>query len=366
MKFWYAVIGTLVAIAAVILVGTPEPQPTISTDKVDAPADMPEIVVVDENGREVNAEIWKEGTAWCARAEGYLPSCAHEKEKRITITLYKDPGAETVEVSVIHCAFFAYGPAGAPILGPEKCGNVRLKRGRYSFVLFDGNGSIVGEYNVLVVGGETIKGKGAGKGAPATVRFYDAETKKAAEGWLTVGHFSLKGSKTTIALDDCITAFGWGRGYKKRDFWACPDKNLDVYLPKQLGGGRLVVSAPGADRIVVTDRGGTVLDSIEGEEAVLESVPPGAYVIHAINGASVTTRQVDVIEGQNVVSISPEPGRALLITRKRVEVYAMGKKVVEGKGRLVVPARTVLQILVLDETPQKKVVVLLPGEIRVI
>ena len=367
MRWWQVAGGVLVVLLALaVWSNTAGPRMSGEVETPLAGKEGVRVVVVDEEGREVNAEVWRKGTAWCARAEGYLPDCTHGKDGEAVIVLRRDPGAEAVEVNVTGCSFFAYGPAGAPVIGPEECGKVMLKRGRYVFVLFDGNGRVVGEYNVLVRDETAVEGKGDGAGEPAVVRFHDGESGEKVKGWLTVKGFSLRGREVVIAVEECRTVFGWGRGYKKKDFRACPGKELNAFLPRQLGGGTLVVSAPGADRIVVTDREGAVLDAVEGDELRLENVPPGAYVVYAEDGASVTAKRVDVGEGQEIVTVDLEPGTATLVTSGHAEVYAMGEKVAEGKGALSVPARTVLHVVLLWEEPREEVTILLPGEVNVI
>jgi len=272
-----------------------------------------------------------------------------------------------VEINVANCSFFAYGPAGAPIIGPESCGRVQMRKGRYAFVLFDENSKVVGEYNVLVIEDRTtIAGRENNEGMPAAIKFYDAESGNEVEGWLTARGFSIQGKRIELAVKECTTVFGWGRGHKKRDFRICPEKDTNAFLPKQLGGGTLIISAPGADRIVVTDREGAVLESVEGGEAILQNVPPGAYVVYAENGASVTAKNVDVAEGQKIVTVDIEGGDATLITSEHARVYAMGKKVAEGKGAMKVPARTALRVVTLEKSPRTRTIILVPGEVKVI
>lgn len=360
--------GILVVIIAFVFMPEPrEIQAASPVEKeVDSPTEEPRIFVMSEAGEEVNARLWKKGTAWCAEAEGFLPNCEFEKEKNVVITLHRDPGEELVDVNITNCSFFAYGPAGAPILGPRECDNIRLRKGRHSFILFDGNGGVTGEFNILVDGKKTISGKKNSEGQMIKIRLYDAENREEVEGWVSTKGFSLKGKEVVIAVDECTTVFAWGRGLKKRDFRLCPGDEVNAVLPKQIGGGSIIISALGAERIIITDKDGVVLDAVEGEEMAILNVPPGAYKIYAENGASVTVRQLDVGNGEHRMSIDLEPGDAKLLTSKHVKVYAMGEEIAKGEGALRVPARTTLKIIVSGKNPRAETTVLIPGEVKVI
>lgn len=361
MKWWHVAAVALVVLAAIVLwPGTSGPRHVEGNAPVVE--GTVELRVLDENGNEINAEVWQKGQYRCAGAEGYLPDCT----KKEVIVLRRDPGEEEKEVTLKGCAFAALAPEGVTPVGPVPCGVVRVKAGKYRFALFDGNGNVVGDVNALVKEDiEISAGAGEAKGT-ATVRFFDGATGDEMNAWLNAKGVALYGREFRIGLEKCETVFGWANGHKLMDAYLCPGREENVYLPRQVNGGTLVVSAPGAERVVITDTKGRVYHVIDGDSASLKDMPPGAYVVNAIDGASVTRRNVDIDTGQKILSIDMEPGYAVIRTEERVQIFALGEKIAEGSGEITVPARTVLHVVVLSDPPEEKVIVLVPGEVRVI
>ena len=65
MRLWYAVVGIAAVIAVLMWADTAGPQSPIIVKESNTAVEGPKITVVGEDKEEVNAKIWREGTAWC-------------------------------------------------------------------------------------------------------------------------------------------------------------------------------------------------------------------------------------------------------------------------------------------------------------
>ena len=357
--------GILAVLAIAIIIASQPAGPTMEELNTVAEKHI-RILVFDENGNELNANVWRKGTYWCAEMEGYLSDCAKEKNGAVRITILKDPAEKKVTVNVSGCAFLAYGPKGAPLTGPIPCGELTIKPGRYEFALFDENGVLLKKEEVFFKADAKIAAEGNTSTKPAVVQVFDEMTGKELNAWVSYGGIALQGHTSPVSIDKCNVAHAWATEHKIMDAYICPGDEENVTLPKQVNGGTMIISAPGADKIIVADKNGNVYTVITGEEVQLRDVPPGAYVIYAINGSAVGKKLVDVREGQQIITIGDIRGRATIETEKTVQVFAMGEKIAEGTGQIDVPARTVLHVIVIDKTPREEKMVLLPGEVKII
>ncbi len=370
MRWWHVALAVAVLVAALALLGTPagpigkKARNTVPRANVQNTTG-PRVVVLAPDGEEINARIWREGAWWCAEAEKYLPDCAVERNGSVTIRLREDPGLKRYGVEVNGCAYLAVAPAGAVPVGPKPCGTLELPGGKYRFVFFDGNGAVIGMKTVFVDRNVELNVNGH-PGGTARIRVIDGATGKEINAWVNGGGYAEWGSDLPLGVNACGFVSAWRAGYKMGDAYVCQGDEANIVLQRQVNGGALIVSAPGAEWIEITDRNGNVYALVRGDGAELKDTPVGVYRIYAVNGASVTEKTISFDGSQRIVSVDAGPGTAELVAETPVQVFALGKKVAEGMGRLQVPARTVLHVVVLSRPPREEVLVLLPGEERVI
>jgi len=365
MRWWH--FAGIVAVLAIALIIASQPAGP-KMNETNAPVVQKEvkILVFDENGNEINAHVWRKGIYWCAEGDGFLSDCAREENGIVRITLMRDPAEKDVRVELKNCAFMAYAPVGVPLTGPVPCGEIKMRPGRYVFAFFDGNGAIIGRKEVFIEGERGIEAEGNTTGTPVRIRTFDEGTGKEMNAWVSFEGIALWGEDVPVNVKNCETIHAWAEGHKIMDAYVCPGDEENVTLPRQVNGGTLIVSAPGAERIIITDRNASVYTVVSGEEASLTDVPPGVYTVFAVNGAAVSKKTVDVDAGQRIISIEGIRGRATIETEKRVQIFAMGEKIAEGSGKIEVPARTILHVVILENPPREERVVLLPGEVRTV
>ncbi len=365
MRYWQLA-GLLALIALIVVIASQPAGPTVNEENAMAVKTQVRVTVLDEDGREINAHVWRNGAYWCAGKEGFLSDCAKETDGEVTIVLRRDPAERVITLQVRGCSFLAYGPKGVPLTGPVRCGRMNVKPGRYEFAFFDENGAMIDRRELFVDRNMEITVDGNAETTPAIVQVLDEFTGEEMNAWVSYGGVALRGEAVPVNVKRCSVAHAWAEEHKIMDVYICPGDEENALLPRQVNGGALIISAPGTERIVVTDRNGSVYTVISGDEAQLRDVPPGAYVIYAVDGAAVGRKTVDVVEGQRIVTINDVRGWATIETNRQIQVFAMGEKITEGSGRMKVPARTVLHIVILDAQPREETAVLLPGEVRII
>ena len=363
---WWHVAGIVAVLAIVLIIASQPAGPNVSETNTPTVQKKVKVLVFDENGNEINAHVWKKGIYWCAEGEGLLGDCAREENGEVRITLMRDPAEKKVRVEIKNCAFMAYAPVGVSLIGPVPCGKIEIRPGRYVFAFFDGNGAIIGRKELFIEGERSIEAEGNATETPVRIRTFDEGTGKEMNAWISFDGIALWGEDVPASIKGCETIHAWAEGHKIMDAHVCPGEEENVTLPRQVNGGTLIASAPGAERIIITDRNGNVYTVVEGGDASLTDVPPGVYTIFAVNGAAVSKKIVDVDTGQKIISIEGIRGRATIETEKRVQIFAMGEKIAEGSGTIEVPARTILHVVILENPPREERIALLPGEVRII
>jgi len=365
MRWWHVASIVLLLALAVLLVSQPAGPHGEITQASNEPFGV-KIYVLDENGTEINAYVWQKGLYWCARAEGFVEDCAREKNGVVYITLRRDPTEKRVLLEANGCAFMAMAPAGMPLVGPKPCGALWISPGRYEIAFFDENGALVDRREVFVRGSMVVIPEGNAVGGVGYVRNIDQESLREMNAWVSFGRIALLGTRVPVSLKTCGIVHSWAEEHKLMDIYMCPGEEATVTLPRQVNGGHLIVSAPAAEWLLLTDRNGDVYTMRGGSEAELTEVPPGVYMVYAVKGAAYTVRQVDVGTDSKIVEIEDIRGYATIDARRPVQIFAMGEKIGEGTGKIRVPARTALHIIVLEPQPAEETIVLLPGEVRII
>ena len=335
------------------------------------------ITFLDANGevQTVTGSKAKVYGSFCAEAPGYLRSCSDGN----VIRLIPDPEKNIATLTVICPGYFFVGPHGAPVLVKRYECNVpvSIPPGRYRLISVTPDMKPVekmcihpkpgGKLTVHAQGHSCAVGSaGECSGEDVTIIPVDAENGERATVIYTDGELAWGASEQNLWAGAAHWVFLWGEGYKRASAYVSPgERNATVLMLHQQGGGTLRIDT-NAPVVAVIDINGAVL--YFGEPRTIENVPPGSYRVIAYSGAAYTEVNVAVGKGTKTVKISRPRGTGTIVARSNVSIFAPGEYswvlITQGKGKITVPADTVLRVVLPDGKALETVV--LPGEEKVI
>ncbi len=381
----------LLAVAVILAVAIWEAWPRgssieepVRTAAVVAPPRYAHIYITDEHGNPLPAEIAyalggkqisveesngiiriPENAEYAIiSAKGRIPVKIRAISDGRTVILPKNPLTIRRVLKLSGCTYAFIAPVGAPLVNKIPCNTkISLPQGVYQYVALGQEGCIAGVGAVTLREDKNIAVGKNGKCEPHSVKIVSAETGNETNAWVTVFEgnvtyaFACKGLCT---VGGCADVYAWKPAYMRAYAKVC-EGNAEITMNRAVDVETVHIKTDG-NAIAITDRSGVLIYYANRGDAKV-TLPDGSYYVYAERGPEVV-RTFLRVPGTRELNLNITPGNASLQLLAGEVAYVDDAPVCRGPKTCNVPALTAIRVV--GPGNKSKVVVLLPGEQRII